>query len=167
MHDEGGRLRIIGIGSPFGDDALGLEVARRLAARVPAVVDVVAADRPGERLLDLFAGCDAVILVDAARRVGQGAGSAGAIHDMDLAAAADRGRVPVSSHGLGVAQTIALAHALGRLPRRGRLLAVEFGAGRAAEPALAEVCARALRWAAAYLDGRRTGRPSGPGRKGP
>lgn len=155
--NDGERIRVIGVGSPFGDDALGLEAARLLAGRSAAGVDVVAADRPGERLLDLFEGCAAVIVIDAASRPGARSNAA-TVHDLDLDAAAASELRPLSSHGLGVAQAIALARALGRLPARGRLLAVEVdpdaggtvGLSAAAGQALQDVCARAERWIASY-----------------
>ena len=56
-------IRIIGIGSPFGDDAAGLEAARQLAADPPPDAEVVVADRPGAGLIDLFDGADALIIV--------------------------------------------------------------------------------------------------------
>jgi hydrogenase maturation protease len=60
-------IRIIGIGSPFGDDAVGLEVARRLAEAPPPNCDVVAADRPGTDLIELLRDIQGAILVDAVR----------------------------------------------------------------------------------------------------
>jgi hydrogenase maturation protease len=148
-------VRVIGVGSPFGADALGLEAARRLAADTPPGAEVIAVDRPGERLLDLFAGAAAVILIDAARAAGSD-GDPGTVHDLDLEAVADAGARPFSSHGFGVAETIALARALGRLPPRGRVLAVEVDpSGTASDPALqralADVCARARSWVAKYV----------------
>lgn len=114
-------IRIIGIGSPFGDDAAGLEVARLLQLKPPPGCEVIAADRPGAALIDLLDGATAAILVDAAR---SGA-SPGTIHDLELG---DLGRTPlglVSSHAFGVADGVALASALGRVPARGRVLAIE------------------------------------------
>ena len=60
-------IRIIGIGSPFGDDACGLAAARRLAEEPPAGAEVVVADRPGAALIELLDGVDATILIDAVR----------------------------------------------------------------------------------------------------
>jgi hydrogenase maturation protease len=54
-------IRIIGIGSPFGDDAVGLEVARILAGSQPRDCEVIASDRPGMALVDLLDGAEAVI----------------------------------------------------------------------------------------------------------
>lgn len=114
------RLRIIGIGSPFGDDRLGLEAAARLASAPPPGCEVVAADRPGVALLELFTDAGAIVLIDAVR-----SGAApGTVHDLTLEAVPAAGLDLVSSHGLGVGETLALARALDRLPS-GRLLGVE------------------------------------------
>lgn len=124
-------IRIIGIGSPFGDDAAGLEAAQQLAADPPPHTEVLVADRPGATLIDLFDGADAVILIDAAR---SGA-PPGTIHDIDLHALRLHPVTLVSSHDLGVAETVQLAATLGRLPLRGRVLAIEVTATSAARPA--------------------------------
>jgi hydrogenase maturation protease len=117
------RVAIIGIGSPFGDDAAGLEVARRLVREKIPGVEVIAADRPGAGLVELLDGREAVILVDAARSPG---GRAGTVHDLELRGFST-GPGPVSSHAFGVAEALALAARLGRLPPHLRLLAIEIG----------------------------------------
>jgi hydrogenase maturation protease len=124
-------IRIIGIGSPFGDDAAGLEAARQLAADPPAGSEVIEADRPGATLIDLFDGADAVILIDAAR---SGA-LAGTLHDIDLYALSAQPLGLLSSHGIGVAEAVHLAATLGRLPARGRVLAIEVVTSCGAHPA--------------------------------
>ena len=123
-------IRIIGIGSPFGDDAAGLEAARQLAADPPPHAEVIAADRPGSALIDLFDGADAVILIDAAR---SGAPT-GTIHDFDLHALPTDPLELISSHDLGVAEAVQLAGKLGRLPARGRVLGIEVAASFVAPP---------------------------------
>ena len=55
--DQTALIRIIGIGSPFGDDAAGLEIARVLAEAPPPNCEVIVADRPGMALVDLMEGC--------------------------------------------------------------------------------------------------------------
>jgi len=144
-------IRIIGIGSPFGDDAAGLEAARQLAAEPPPDVEVVVADRPGATLIELLDGADAVILIDAAR---SGA-PPGTLHDLDLHALSSRPMGFISSHDLGVVETIQLAARLGRLPRRGRVLGIEVAARHPAQQteispvavaAVAEAVQRARQW---------------------
>jgi hydrogenase maturation protease len=116
-------IRIIGIGSPFGDDAAGLEVANLLSESPPPNCEIIAADRPGASLVEMLDGADAAILIDAAR---SGA-TPGTLHEfgfdeLERCAAARL----VSSHDLGVAAAVELAHKLGRAPARGIILAVEI-----------------------------------------
>ncbi|HVB79379.1 MAG TPA: carbamoyltransferase HypF [Candidatus Binataceae bacterium] len=121
-------IRIIGIGSPFGDDAAGLEVARMLAGLPPPNCEVLAADRPGAMLVDLLEGADAVILIDAVR---SGA-PPGTIHEFtfdELDRCATR---LVSSHDLGVAAAIGLAHKLGRAPAVGTVIGIEIASATTA-----------------------------------
>jgi hydrogenase maturation protease len=144
-------IRIIGIGSPFGDDACGLTAARRLAEEPPAGAEVVVADRPGAALIELLDGVDATILIDAVR-----SGSPpGTLHDLDLRTLLRSAVRSVSSHDLGVTAAIQLANVLGRLPARGRLLGIEAGsrpgtpsadADAAVQDAIPEVVSRARTW---------------------
>jgi hydrogenase maturation protease len=117
-------IRIIGIGSPFGDDRAGLEVAGRMAAAAAPGVEVIVADRPGIDLVGMLRGADAVILIDAVRSDAP----AGAVHDVDLHALPALRWTSVSSHGVGVAEAVALAWALSRRPSRGRLVGIEAAA---------------------------------------
>jgi hydrogenase maturation protease len=148
-------IRIIGIGSPFGDDAAGLEAARQLAAAPPPHTEVLAADRPGTTLIDLFDSVDAVILIDAAHSDAP----AGRIHDIDLHALRLHPVALVSSHDLGVVEVVQLAATLGRLPPHGRVLGIEIGAAGfgarvdgcvGVQVGIAEAVNRAQRWCAAY-----------------
>jgi hydrogenase maturation protease len=144
-------IRVVGIGSPFGDDRAGLEVARRVAAQSLAGVEVVRLDRPGVDLLAQLEGADAVLLIDAAR----GAARPGRVRDFDLRAAPRAGLALVSSHAIGVLEVLALARALERLPARGRLLSIEAAAGGAAaglSPAVAGGVAAAVVRVYAWID---------------
>jgi hydrogenase maturation protease len=115
-------IRIIGIGSPFGDDAAGLVAARGLAAAPPPGCEGVAADRPGAGLIELLDDATAVIIIDAVRSDA----APGAILDLDLGEVGSIGERLVSSHAIGVAAAIALAARLGRAPARGRLIGIEI-----------------------------------------
>jgi hydrogenase maturation protease len=117
-------IRIIGIGGPFGDDAVGLEVARVLAERPPPGCDVIAADRPGLGLIDLLDGIEGAILIDAVR---SGA-LPGTVHELSFAQLARAGGPFISSHELGVAGSIKLARQLERAPTRGGMLGIEVTA---------------------------------------
>ena len=155
-------IRIIGIGSPFGDDGAGLEAARQLAVSPPSGCEIVAADRPGLGLIELFAGAEAVILIDATR---SGA-PAGTLHDLSLRRLARRAPTPASSHAFGVAAALQLAEQLGRGPTRGRVLGVEIAhpAGRIPDTLTAPVhrgvarAVRRARWWADRLEAQRSHR---------
>ena len=150
-------IRIIGIGSPFGDDACGLAAARQLADPPPAGSEVIAADRPGAGLIELLDGVEATILIDAVR-----SGSPpGTLHDLDLRELLRSPVRVVSSHDLGVAEAVQLAAALGRLPARGRLLGIETAprararCDPAVRAAIAGVVSRAREWVSRFhLDAR-------------
>jgi len=142
---------VIGVGNAFRrDDGAGLAVADRVAALAApdaATVEVRRLDGEGVRLLDLWEGHDDVVLVDAA----SGDAAPGTVLSAD-------GACPLpsafcrSTHAFGVAEALALARALGRLPRRLTVLGVvgrDFGFGpdlsppvRAAVERLAERLAR-------------------------
>jgi len=127
------RVTVIGLGSPFGADRVGWEVAERLAAsarvtELGAAVQVCAA--PGGELPGLLAGAEAAILVDAVRA----GGLRGTIYRLwrpDPALLAE-GRV--SSHGLSVRSAMELLQALGEGPQVWLLYGIDLGGGGAGEP---------------------------------
>lgn len=119
------RTIVIGVGNALrGDDAAGVAVAERLRTRVPEGVEVVACDEEPSRLMEAWEGADRVVLVDS---VSSGA-EPGTLHRFD----ADDDAIPArtfrsSTHAIGIAETIELARALGRLPRRVRVYGIEGG----------------------------------------
>jgi len=119
------RTVVIGIGNPLrGDDAAGIVAAERLRPRVPEGVEVVSCDVEPSRLMEAWEGADSVVLVDA---VSSGE-SPGTVHRFDAGEEAVPARTFRSStHAIGIADTIELARALGRLPRRVRVYGVEAG----------------------------------------
>lgn len=110
------RVRIIGLGSWSGDDRIGWDAVEAIEAsgvlqRFPrGNVEAVRCDRPGG-LLALAAGAPALILIDAMR---SGA-PAGTVRRLAAEELATEG-AGMSSHGLGVGESIALARALDLLP---------------------------------------------------
>jgi hydrogenase maturation protease len=118
---------VIGVGNPWrGDDAAGLEVARRLES---LGVRAIAHEGDGSGLLSHWDGVDAVVVVDAAT-----SGAApGTVHRFDASAGPLPTRLSSSStHALGVPEAIELARALGRLPQALVVYAIEgesFDAG--------------------------------------
>ncbi len=116
------RVHVIGVGTRRGDDVAGLAVAEALAARpLPSGIEVHLCERPIPDLLDALEGAEAAVIVDASR-TGAAPGSLRRVARGALART-----WPASSHGLGVAQALSLAAALGRAPARIEVLAIEAG----------------------------------------
>jgi len=116
------RLRLIGVGTRHGDDAAGLLVADHLArGPLPPGAVVVHCERPALDLLEALADADAAVVIDAMRS-DRRHGSIARLEPGDLDATG-----PVSSHGLGVAQAVALARSLGRAPARLAIIGIEVG----------------------------------------
>ena len=107
------RDRILGMGSPQGDDQVGWRLIDRLSRRPLAGVEAVAIREP-LRLLDWLPGCRIVVLVDACRS-GNGPGT---ITRIEWAAEQSMQQAARSTHGLGLAAVLELARRLERLPRR-------------------------------------------------
>ncbi len=119
-------IRIIGIGSPFGDDQIGweaIEAIRRsglLECFPQGLVNVQTCDRPASGLLMLMEGAAHVILIDAMRS-GAAPGTIRRLQDKEIEMEA----ALLSSHGFGVAESLALGRTLGMLPVRLVLYGVE------------------------------------------
>ncbi len=119
-------IRVIGIGSPFGADAIGWRAIERLrassaAARWGARVQLSALDRPGAALLAHWRGAQQVILIDAMRS-GAAPGTVRRFAAHELAQA----RSLRSTHGFGVREVLALAEVLGERPANLILFGVEI-----------------------------------------
>ena len=119
------RTVVIGIGNRLrGDDAAGVAVAELLRSRVPDGVEVVSCDEEPSRLMEAWEGAESVVLVDT---VSSGE-PPGTLHRFDAGEKAVPARTFRSStHAIGIADTIELARALGRLPRRVRVYGIEAG----------------------------------------
>ena len=110
------RRVVICVGSLFrGDDAMGLRAAAELRKHLSR--DILVLERDGEptALLEAWDGADIVVVVDAVR--------SGNVPGTVVRCELGRQRLarsarPASGHALGVAETVALGSALGRLPRR-------------------------------------------------
>jgi hydrogenase maturation protease len=122
---------VIGVGNALrGDDAAGLEVARRVrlradAARAAARAEIAVLEHEGEPLglIGLWEGARAAVLVDAVHS-GVAPGTVrrvDASHEPIPAAM----RAFFSTHAVGLGEAIELARALGRLPSRVVVYGVE------------------------------------------
>lgn len=109
-------VRVLGCGNPLcADDSVGLMAVRRLAVEgVPRGVEALEAGTPGVGLLDLLSDCDRAIIVDA---VMSGA-APGTIHRFGPEALPPRDLLPLSLHGVNVADALQLGAAAlpGELP---------------------------------------------------
>ena len=116
-------LLVIGIGnSDRGDDGIGPLVIRRLLGRVPDTEALVERNGDALALIDDWAGREAVVLVDAAAA----RATPGTVHRIDLRGDELLTDLGLSStHAFGVADAVGLARALGVLPERVIVYAIE------------------------------------------
>ena len=117
-------VRILCIGSPTEPDNLGFLVAHTLMGHFdPERIEVMALDRPGPRLIEHMRGADTVILVDAVK---SGA-VPGTLHKLEGRALDGMVMHHTSSHGFGLAETLALADRMGELPPNLKFVGLEAG----------------------------------------
>jgi len=104
------RIVVVGLGNPvLTDDAVGLEAARLLAERLAAApVDVIQASWGGMRFIDLLAGYDRAIIVDA---IEWRHGPPGTIYRLTSDQAIPTLRA-VSFHDMSLGSALALGRAL-------------------------------------------------------
>lgn len=106
MREHARHTLIVGIGNSLaGDDAVGLEAARRLSELpLPEGVQVVAAESPGMNLVDLLAGAERAILLDSVVTPGRpGAIRRIALDELEVRSGA------ISVHDLTAAEALRLA----------------------------------------------------------
>jgi hydrogenase maturation protease len=101
-----GKTVVLGCGNPLAaDDAVGLAVIRELKQMdLPPGVEVVEAGTPGIGLIDLMAGYDRAIIVDA---LISGA-APGTVHRFREDILPDRKSLPLSVHGMNAVDAILL-----------------------------------------------------------
>ena len=114
---------VIGIGNTWRrDDGVGPAVVRAAASRLPVGTRVVELDGEPARVVEAWDGADLAVVVDAVRT----GAPPGTVHRFDPAV--DGVPVPAgtaSSHALGASDAYHLGRALGRLPGRVVIVAVE------------------------------------------
>jgi len=130
MHVPAPTTRIIGLGSPHGDDQAGWLAVNRLA-RVGAIdAQPIALNRTAD-LLDHLAGCQHLILIDAC----QTGAAPGTVYQVAWPDPRFDTRPGRSTHGLSLVEMLHLATALGTCPPSVVLFAVEVEACQpASEP---------------------------------
>lgn len=122
-------LRIVGVGSPFGDDQLGWRVAELLKKNIALQTylgdqgDIQQIDRPGPTLLTVMQDTPILYVIDAIKTAHQ---SIGHIHRINAESINTESGF-LSTHGFGLAQAIALAKALQQLPKQMIVYGIEIG----------------------------------------
>lgn len=137
-------IRVIGIGSPFGDDRAAWEVIAGLESHRRHGLDLLTLNQPGASLINWFEGVERLILVDTLLAEGSTAPFL-RIEQDDLLP----GHAALSSHGQQLRETLDLAAALGCLPAETEVYAVVL---THVDPAVLNPAAvRAARALAAHL----------------
>ncbi|MCC3244559.1 hydrogenase maturation protease [Methylocystis sp. WRRC1] len=123
MPSEASSIIVIGIGNPDrGDDAAGREVARRLCETIREGVQIVEIDGEATTLLAHLEGAHAAFMIDAC----VSGATPGAILRLDASETQiPRARFGLSSHGVGLAEALELARALGQMPPQCIVYAIE------------------------------------------
>ena len=115
-----GRTTVLGIGSPHGDDQVAWLLVDRLEDR--AEIPVAWARLAGpSHMLDHVDGCSRLIIIDCCES-GAGPGEITRLSWPDPRIARQHSH---SSHGFGIAEMLALAEQLGRLPSEVILYGIE------------------------------------------
>lgn len=110
-------LRVLGVGSPFGDDQLGWEVIKLLQQKpslhryLPEELQLRYYDRPGLYLFELMQDTHAVFLIDAIKT----GADIGTIHCFKNKAIEHLGKT-LSTHNIGIAEAMSLGSELNLLP---------------------------------------------------
>jgi len=129
-------VRVLGLGSPFGDDRAGWIAVESLLrseafrALPEGLASAEVCDPVGNNLLDAMRGASLAILIDAA----QSEAAPGTIRRLD-AERIENGYEPYSSHGFGLSATLALGRALNDLPPNVIIFLIEIPATAEFEPA--------------------------------
>lgn len=120
------RILVIGLGNPERcDDGVGVVVARRLQARAPDCVRVEQSGGDIMSLFEMWRGFDFVILIDA-MKANDAIGSF-RWFDVSTCDLPEETFPEHSTHAFGLHQAIAMARALGELPRNAFVVGVQVG----------------------------------------
>ncbi|WP_454784260.1 hydrogenase maturation protease [Legionella sp. WA2024007413] len=110
-------IKVLGIGSPFGDDKAGWNVASELKKELAMYTHIAphvlieSHDRPGVGLIELIRGYNTVFIIDAVKSGSE----VGTVHRFQKDALLDTGH-RFSTHDIGILQALQLASALDELP---------------------------------------------------
>ncbi len=152
---------VIGVGNRYRcDDGTGPAVLDSLAAGTSASsARLVELDGEPARVVDAWAGADLAIVVDALRSGGSAPGTIRRIDvGEDVRGLGDPAGAAAGSHALGIGTAAGLGRALGRMPRRLVVFAVEgghFGHGEELSPAVASAVTEVAALVGAEIAGSR------------
>jgi hydrogenase maturation protease len=159
------RVVVVGLGNPLlGDDAAGLAVAdeleRLLAVQPVPGVTVARSYRGGLELLNLVAGFDQAVLIDAL--LGDDP-VPGRVHELDVAGTAGSARL-VGSHEVDLATALELGRRAGlAMPAAVRVIGIEAADVLSFREALSPAVAKAVREVARRLHGELAAQRSAQG----
>jgi hydrogenase maturation protease len=140
------RARIIGLGTPFGDDRVGWDVVSLLHQMLP---DETCASTTSDPFVVTYEPTEKelLIVIDACH----GAGLPGSVHRFEWPDPSLVVDGSMSCHGAQLTAALELAHVLGRLPRQVIVFAIEAessepetGLSPVVEAAVSEVVARVM-----------------------
>jgi hydrogenase maturation protease len=135
------KVLVVALGNPDrGDDGVGPLVARKLAALLPSDISLLSLGSNVPALVAEWANFEAAICIDAAAPLS----APGRIHRFDLAHTdLPRCGSSASSHGLGLADVLALARTLRQAPPQVIVYAIEGLCFAVGAPMTPEVAAAA------------------------
>lgn len=116
-----GRTLVVGVGSPHGDDQVGLRVAEELAQHVGSTVEIRQAASPSD-MLDWLDGANQLLLCDAC----QTTAPLGSVWHWNWPNAEIKQPHFSGSHNLSLPTVLELADQLGRLPPRVKIWGVNI-----------------------------------------
>lgn len=120
-------IKVLGIGSPFGDDQVGWKVVAllkkvtHLKKFIPDYLQIDHYDRPGIRLLELMKNSDIVYLIDAVKS-GNPIGTCHRFKNEEI----EEAKCLISTHDIGIAQVLQLGKVLNSLPNTIILYGIEI-----------------------------------------
>lgn len=110
-------IKVLGIGSPFGDDQVGWRVAEALKHQISTYdnisqyVIIESHDRPGVRLIELMNEASTIFIIDAVKSNSE-PGTIFRFKNKEIFESENR----FSTHDIGIAQALQLGCALNALP---------------------------------------------------
>jgi len=115
------QIKILAVGSPFGDDRLAWMAAHQLIKRLPKSIPIVTLDRPGAALLTYLTDASCVVIIDAIRSDAL-PGTILWLTGEDI----PKTRQPASSHSIGVGEIFQLGNALSLVPENLHFCGIEI-----------------------------------------